>query len=165
MHGCSEHVDAIYCIIKNIYVQRGKQPDHSSRESHHKKKKPSRISDSWRCAQITEPCLGSISQQEIRDFLNYSIAECEKKKIIFLFFILKIFFLLNILCCYYLITKIKIKWRRKLGLKCIFLIWRQIIISLFVNRVGCTQGSLYVLCVSLEPLTLQPLRWQSCPQL
>lgn len=23
MHGCSEHVDAIHCIIKNIYEQRG----------------------------------------------------------------------------------------------------------------------------------------------
>lgn len=54
-----------------------KQPDHSSREKK-EKKKGSRISDYWCCTQITEPCLASISQQEIRDFLNYSVAECEK---------------------------------------------------------------------------------------
>jgi len=33
--------------------------------------------------------------------------------------------------------------------------------TVFVNRVRCVQGFLYVLCISLEPLTLQPLPWQS----
>lgn len=71
-------------LQKTFTYKEEKQPDHSSRGSHHKKKKHSRISDSCHCTQITEPCLGSISQQEIRDFLNDSVAECEKKSIPFL---------------------------------------------------------------------------------
>ena len=74
--------------------------------------------------------------------------------------ILKLFFLLDMLCCYELISKNKTE-RKNMGKIAFARYEDKLLHTVFVNRVRCVQGFLYVLCISLEPLTLQPLPWQS----